>query len=275
MTTIHNFKVELKNGTQYDMATLGLLVRRFTVHSPTPRHVTDEIEGRDGHIDLGTTYAGRKISADISMFGADVPDFALFRNEIFRIFDSRDSFYVIADSEPGKRWLVKVDGDYSIDQMGSYGEFSINFTSASAYSESIGTTLDPLTFEAEVWQTGGGITLDEANYTQTTSTFSIYNASDSVTVNPRYLPLVIEFTGASTNLQISNTTTGDTWKYTGTTIATDSILLDGVRSTKNGLSIFGNTNRKLITLVPGNNDFTITGATGAFTISFDFRFYLL
>jgi Phage tail protein len=275
LTTIHNFKIELKDGSVYDMATLGLLVRRFTVHSPSPRHVTDIIEGRDGQIDLGTTYAGRKISADISMFAADLTDFALLRNEVFRVFDSRNSFYVIADSEPGKRWLVKVDGDYAVDQIGSYGTFSITFTSPLAYSESVGTTLDPFTFESEVWQTGGGLPLDETNYTHNTTTFSIYNSSDDVTINPRYMPLVIEFTGASTNLQISNTTTGDTWKYTGSTNATDIVRLDGVRSTKNGLSIFGNTNRKLITLAPGSNEFTITGVTGAFTISFDFRFYLL
>jgi hypothetical protein len=87
------------------------------------------------------------------------------------------------------------------------------------------------------------------------------------------LPLKITFTGASTNLTITNTTTGDIWQYTGTTQAGDTITLDGVRSLKNGVSVFGNTNRKLITIAPGWNNFTITGASGSFTISFDFRFY--
>jgi len=89
------------------------------------------------------------------------------------------------------------------------------------------------------------------------------------------LPLKITFTGASSNLTITNQTTGDMWQYTGTTQAGDTITLDGVRSLKNGASIFGQTNRKLITLKSGWNDFAITGATGAFEISFDFRFYYL
>jgi hypothetical protein len=74
--------------------------------------------------------------------------------------------------------------------------------------------------------------------------------------------LVITFAGASTNLAIANTTTGDTWSYTGTTAAGDTLKLDGVRMLKNGVvSVFGATNRKLITLAPGWNNFTVTGAT--------------
>lgn len=112
------------------------------------------------------------------------------------------------------------------------------------------------------------------SYTFTTTTFRVFNAGD-IDIDPRVLPLKITFTGASTNLTITNQTTGDTWQYTGTTQTGDTITLDGVRSLKNGASIFRNTNRKLITIKPGWNKFIIEGTTGAFTISFDFRFYYL
>lgn len=114
----------------------------------------------------------------------------------------------------------------------------------------------------------------EPKYEFTTSTFSIYNAGDT-TIDPRYYPLLITFVGSSTNLSIKNETTSETWSYTGTTISTDTIKLDGVKSFKGSTSIFANANRKLITLKPGWNDFTITGATGSFTITFDFKFYYL
>jgi len=104
------------------------------------------------------------------------------------------------------------------------------------------------------------------------TSFSIYNPSDK-TIDPRDTSLIITFRGSSTNLTISNNTTGDSWQYTGTTIKSDFITLDGVRALKNDASIFANTNRQLITLVPGWNDFTITGVSGYFEVTFDFRFY--
>jgi Phage tail protein len=159
--------------------------------------------------------------------------------------------------------------------MANKGRFDVEFTTLSPFAESIGTTLDPFTFDAELWQIGQGLTAEDGIvYTHSTSSFRIYNAGD-VTIDPRVLPLKITFTGASTNLKITNTTTGDMWQYTGTTQAGDTITLDGVRSLKNGVSIFSATNRKLITIASGWNDFTITGASGSFTISFDFRFYYI
>jgi hypothetical protein len=267
-----NFRVERLNGTVYDMAELGVIVRDFNISAPDTVHSRETIDGRDGFIDLGTTFGGREITADCVMKAVDMDDYALLRNEVFRAFNSREAFYIIADNSPAQRWLVKYDGSWSMQQTRIYGEFTLKFVSESAYAESIGTTLDPLTFDSELWQIGEGLTVDDKSYTQSTTAFSIYNAGD-ITIDPREFPLVITFKGASTNLSIKNTTTGETWSYTGTTTASDSLKLDCVRMLKNGVvSVFANSNRKLITLAPGWNNFTITGASGAFTISFEFRF---
>jgi hypothetical protein len=94
-----------------------------------------------------------------------------------------------------------------------------------------------------------------------------------VAVDPRSCYLKISFKGQSNGLTITNITTGDTWRYNGSTGPNDVVVLDGVRSTKNGISIFGHTNRKLITLAPKvKNRFSVMGAEGNFEISFDFRF---
>jgi hypothetical protein len=267
--------IERLDGTQYILSDYNISILDFKVDSPLPRFMWETIEDRDGLIDLGTTYAERTLKGTFEFVANDFDDFPLLRNEIFKLFDSRESFYLIDSREPGKRWLVKANG-FSPDQVViSRGKFDLTFISPSSYAESIGTTLDALTFDLQEWQTGQGLTLDETMYTQTTSTFQIYNAADGVTVDPRIVPLLITFTGASTNLQIKNNTTGDVWSYTGTTNAGDEIELDGIRSTKNGLSIFRDTNHQFISIVPGYNDFQIVGASGSFTISFSFRFYTL
>jgi phage-related protein len=271
--SLDNFKIVLQDGTTYDMADdFSVLVRSFRISSPAhharPSRLTD-VTVRFG---LGKDFGPREITAVCSFFAVDYEDSLLLRDEIIRVIYGREPYYIVPEATPGKRWLVEASDSITPELIGMYGEFTLSFISDSTYAESIGTTLDPLTFDSELWQIGEGLTVDDKSYTQSTTAFSIYNAGD-ITVDPREFPLVITFKGASTNLSIANTTTGETWSYTGTTTASDSLKLDGVRMLKNGVvSVFANSNRKLITLAPGWNNFTITGASGAFTISFDFRF---
>jgi hypothetical protein len=266
--------IQRLNGALYNLTDYGIKTLEFQVDAPSPRPNSEIIEGRDGVVDLGATYDARSLRGSFFMTASDSIDFALLRNEVFRIFAGSEQFYVIDSREPGKRWPVRSNG-YSIEQLvATKGRFDVDFTAQTPYAESIGTSLSPMTFDAELWQIGQGIIDEGLVFTHTTSTFRIYNLGDTA-VNPRQHPLVITYTGASTNLKIKNVTTGEEWAYTGTTSASDSVVLDGIRSTKNGLSIFRDTNRKVISLAPGLNDFVITGASGAFTVSFDFRFYHL
>jgi hypothetical protein len=266
--------IEKLDGTIIETEQYGIKLLTHSISSPSPRVITEEIEGRDGYIELGTTFDGRKIRASFFMYAYDKQDYPLLRNEVFRIFATKELFY-FHEPDQKRRWLVRSNG-FDIERLSPRGgKFEIEFSSPSPYAESVGTTLDPFAFDAELWQIGQGlIESDDLKYVHNTASFRIYNAGD-IDIDPRVLPLKITFTGASMNLTITNQTTGDTWKYTGATVDGDTITLDGVRSLKNGASIFGQTNRKLITLKSGWNDFTVTGATGAFEISFDFRFYYL
>jgi hypothetical protein len=266
--------IQRLNGALYNLSDYGIKALDFQIDAPSPRVYSEIVEGRDGAIDLGAVYDLRQLRGSFFMSAADSVDFALLRNEIFRIFAGAEAFYIIDSREPGKRWKVRSNG-FSVEQLtATKGRFDVDFTAQTPYAESIGTTLDPLTFDTDLWQIGQGIIDDGLEYTHTTSTFRIYNLGDT-TVNPRQHPLVITYTGASTNLKIKNVTTGEEWAYTGTSASGNNIKLDGVRSTKNGLSIFRDTNRKVISLVPGWNDFVLTGASGSFSVNFDFRFYYL
>jgi phage-related protein len=273
--TLDNFRIETKAGVSYDMAAdFNVLVRSFSVSSPRPDIETEKVSGQHGDVRYGKTWGNRRITAVCSIFAVDSYDISLLRSEVFKALMNVDEFYVICDADPGKRWLVEVGNEWAPERAGTYGEFTLEFVSHKPFAESIGTTLDPRTFEAELWQVGQGLTVDASDYTQMTTAFSIYNAGDTA-IDPRQMPLKITFKGASTNVKITNSTTGDAWQYTGTTTASDTVLLDGIRATKNGLTIFRDSNRKLITLAPGWNEFAISGASGAVTISFDFRFYTL
>ncbi|MCG7345304.1 phage tail family protein [Sporosarcina sp. ACRSL] len=267
--------IEKLDGTVYDLKEFGLVPLIFTLDSPTPRHTAEIVEGRDGHIDLGTTFEGRTMRSTFYIKGTDKYDYLLLRDEVFRLFDARTFFYLIDIDEPRKRWKVKTADMYTpINHRAEAGTMEISFVSPSPYAESYGTTLDPFTFTAEKWQVGQGVIAEDLIYAHNTQNFRIYNGSD-IPINPREIPLLIKYQGASTNLRIRNNTTGDEWAYTGASGINDTILLDGVRSLKNGLTIFGQTNRKLITLARGWNDFTLIGASGSFLISFDFRFHTI
>lgn len=261
-----NLIIKRLNGDQYNLSDYGQVLD-FQIDSPSPRHRFEEIEGRDGHIDLGTDYSGRRMRATIYFKAPINSDYVAVRNLLFRIFASRENFYLIDDREPTKQWFVKCESEFSPEQLRpTAGSIDLVFISSSAYAASIESTLG-----LAIAQISGG---KIQKYRHSTTSFEVLNASD-VEINPRKKYLVIQYKGSSNNLQIKNLTTGDIWSYTGTTAAGDVIELNGIRSTKNGLSIFRNTNRKLISLAPGWNAFELIGASGTFEISFEFRFYTL
>lgn len=270
--SLFNFKIEKADGTIIDMHEKNIFVSTFRISSPRPKHNTDTVDGRHGVIKTGTTLEGRTVETMLVIEGKDYKDFDLFRDELFKIFNPLEDFYIIRDIQPHKRMKVSISSEYDLEYVWlELGELELEFEIESVFLESIGTTLDPLTFDAEKWQTGQGLITENPVYVHQSPTFRIYNAGD-VPVDPRQMPLKIELKGASTNLKITNRTTGDTWQHNGSSSANDTITLDGIRSLKNGTSIFGSTNKKLITIAPGWNDFEITGVSN-FLITFDFRFY--
>ncbi|WP_141431899.1 phage tail domain-containing protein [Bacillus sp. 03113] len=241
------------DGTIYDFDAIGITTRDFVVSSPKPRHFTEQVDARSGLIDMGTVYDARPINASFYAKAVDNADYALMRDEIFRMLRSDEAFYVTESRNPGKRWRVKVADSFGLDQQRLYGFFDVEFVAYAGVAESIGTTLDAETFEFL------DLPVSELDYAEIRKlSFRVYNASGRK-IDPRYDSLVISYRGVSTNLQIQNVTTNETWTYTGTTLADDEIRLDGVRATKNGLSIYRDTNRKLITLAEGWNEFVVSG----------------
>lgn len=252
----------------------------FLVSSPEYDHRSDGIEGRDGVIDLGSSYTKRKLTAELYLKASSIESYALYRDQVFKLFKSKKAFYITESRTPWKRWLVKVTNSFELDQTRIYGLFSVEMeTVGLPYVESRATTLEPLVWENEGWFWGAGMSWgdnpDQYNITNKTS-FIIPNYGD-ITIDPRMMDLTIRFTGASSNLRITNVTTGDVFQYNGTTFANDTLVLEGVRVWKNDTtnSVVLSTNYGLITIDPGENTFSVAGVIGEFTLSFEFRFYYL
>lgn len=269
-----NMIVTRLDGKTYDLGDIGITLREFRPESPSPRTITEQVEGLHGAVDTGTTYDVRRINCSFYLKAVDKHDFYLLRDEVFALFDSLHPFYITETYNPGKRWLVKVNEPYSIDQQRIYGFFDIVFVAFQPFAESIGTTGTPKTFSEDVWQFGNGLVAEDYTYTHNTNSFRIFNGGN-VAVSPLQMPLRIVFKGPSKGLTISNATTKTVWSYDGSSSTGDRIVIDRVTSTKNEVSIFGSTNRKFITLSPGFNDIQVSGNTGGFEITFDFRFYYM
>lgn len=250
----------------------------FKVSSPEYNHQSDNIEGRDGQIDLGSSYTKRKLTAELYLKASSMASYALYRDQVFKLFKSKKAFYITESRTPWKRWLVKVTNSFELDQTRIYGVFTVEMeTSGLPYVESRATTQQPLVWKDNGWFWGAGISwgdsMDQYNVVNDTE-FVIPNYGD-VVVDPRQMGLVIRFNGASNNLTLTNLTTGETFVYYGTTGTSDTLVLDGVRVLKNDISVVRQTNYGLLTMAIGNNDFLVEGAIGNFTISFEFRFYYL
>lgn len=266
--------IERLNGQKFISTNHGMKILQFVVSSPKINSVYEEVAGRSGLIDMGTTYGGRDIMAEILFWGVDGQDTPLVRNSIFQILDSKELFYVADSREPDRRWLIRCDTSFTPEQFTStHGKFNVQFISPLSYAESIGTTLQPITFRNNPALLNLGLNLTENDYVKTINTFKIFNAGERI--DPREgLPLKIHFKGSCNNLRILNNTNNTEWRYNATASVVDQILFDGIRSYKNGISMFRDTNYGVVELEKGWNEFTVSGATN-FEIKFDHRFYYL
>lgn len=270
--------IEHLDGTTIDSRDFGFVVSRFHVPAPTIINKSENIEGLHGQIDFGASYAPRELELEGYFNGKTVAAYPLYRDRVFRMFGGLKSFYIIDSYQPWKRWLVRVDGDWDVDRLGrtAFGEVQMTLkTMKLPFAQTNATTLEPKVWKDNGWWWGAGISWgDENAYVFNTTSFTVKNFGD-VPVDPRQSELVITFNGASSGLTITNETTGDVFQYYGTTGASDEIEINGIRPLKNGLSIISDTNLELITIDPGDNQFTVDGATGPFTITFGFRYLYL
>lgn len=236
-----------------DMEAMGLLGLKLQIPSPSYKTNTLEVDGRGGSMVMDRLLQPRELSAEFITMADDYKDSLRLRDNLYRLLGNGKLFFVAESKNPNKRWPVYFE-DWTPDRKDvKVTTFDVQFICENGFSESI----------------------NRIRKVYTTPTFRFNNEGD-ISIDPRiHSEVEIKFSGASNNLIIRNTTTGEQWSWTGTTIATDNIILSGIRSLKNGASIFGQTNKKLLTMSPGWNSFEVVGASGSYTLTITTRFYFL
>jgi len=240
-------------GEEINLTSLGLVGLKLKIPSPSYRREIEKLDGRPGVVVIENILDSRPLVASFMVTADNYDDSLKSRDRLYGLIGNGQTFYVAEARQPTKRWKVYADG-WAPERINVRTSiFDVPLLSESGTSESI--------------------SIIEKTYT--TSTFSFKNEGN-ILIDPRiHTETEITFTGASTNLIIRNLTNGDEWSWIGATVDGDAITLKGVRSLKNDVSIFGQTNKKLITMDPDWNDFEIVGATGSFEIKIKTRFYFL
>lgn len=263
-----------KDGLNYDHRELGASFAGFRRPGVNNENEYDSTDNQNGERLIRTKKKGRPLTARFFMESVDFLDRELAIEEFYALFNHHEEFIVIDSMNPSKQWIVQVIGEIpDPDRLNTthYAMIEVPLYSGYPYSKSIGTSLDPLTFDSELWQIGQGLIAEDVSYRHSTSTFQIYNPS-VIDIVPWEHPLVIAIRGRTNGLQLVNETTGDVFKHYGSTGASDVLTLNKIRHLKNGTSCMGETNHKDITLAKGWNKFRTLGLAGA-EVSFDFPFF--
>lgn len=268
--------IQLLNGKKIDIAKYSLHRLYHYIPSISLSHSVEMADGRDGGIFTDSQFTDRVITVEFVYESADIKDYYLLRDEINALFTRKESFYIIFKAEPYKRYLVKLNQAFMVTPNQHMESFEVEFTCVNIFGESIASTKQlKKEWDVNQWAWNGQISWDDdISYSFTENNFTVLNQG-TAHIDPRQSEIKIRVQGTFPNgLTITNNTTGDMYKYTKALASTDTLMLDGIRTLKNGTSVFRDTNKKLITLIQGNNNFTIDGGTVS-NIEFDFRFLYL
>lgn len=298
-----DIRITRKNGQSFTFSEHGIIVKDFLVSSIPILANYGQVEGADGVVDYGATYGQRTITVPFAFESYDLLDFPLFRDFLFDLVISKESFYIqelrrakrlgykfVDINEPsqidsesdnqllgGKRYLVRLQNTFDLEQESLWGQSELVFeTTELPFAESIGTTqliqANGVNANDELWGYGMGILADDESqkYTNTSSLFRIYNAGN-IPVHPFQQDLRIELSGINgSGFTMENLTTGDKFVINDSLVGTDTFVIDGADMTHNGIPALRKTNRRYISLARGWNEIRLNRT--AKTV-FDFRYY--
>lgn len=240
-----------------------------------------QIDGIPGVVDYGFNYKQRDASMTFWLrhFHGE-HDYFLMKSEIDSMFDSHDYIYACHNALPSRVIKLTVDGSYEPERVAGsmYANLEVDaritglpFWRTKYTTQEIESS--GYSGLVEKYGTADGLHVDHLKYTFTDTTFKVWNGGN-VTVDPRNMMLNIRLYRLVTDggFTMTNKTTGEVFKYTAPRTG-NTVDLNGVKALV-GLASnrLRETNRKFISLVPGENEITISGGT-VDNIQFDFPFY--
>ena len=256
----------------------GVIPLEIFVGSVGKERAIDTVDGRPGVVDYGFNYTDRPVSLFLRIKAADKIDFRLLRNEVFATFDVGSAFYVAESDVPSRVLKVVVDESYIPDRLTEeYADFDINCrTLDSVFWESKYTTIElhdsGYSSAVEKYGLVDNIDDEKVKYRFTGSNFSVYNAGN-VTVEPEsmMLNIIVNAVQSDNNFTIRNKTTGEEIVLKRASAGSHFRIQGMVISLGSITNVFRDTNRRFISLAPGDNQFEILNGTFE-EIRFEFKF---
>ncbi|WP_432702229.1 phage tail domain-containing protein [Lysinibacillus sphaericus] len=296
-------KIVKSSGLEIILSNERFITKDIVVSPIEIKRDVADVERRAGAVNELIKHGTRSIQLQLMFIAKDHSDFETLQDRAFDLFTDLEPYYLYKaiptkqstmyefelpgkdwgkelDFKPsevaflqGKRYLV-INSDMSIiEQKGLTGLFTVELeTYLLPYGESAATLKELKLWDINKWEWNQGLTWDEdLQYKFTTNDFTVKNLGN-VKVDPRESELKITIKAtASSYLEIKNVSTGEIFRFNGALSASDTVVLNGIYSYKNGVNAILNTNKKLLTLAPGNNVFSVSGGTVQ-SIEFDFRF---
>lgn len=231
----------------------------------------------DGSIFSYAAFNKNIINAKFSFNFSTWTHYKLILHDIYKLFMSKELIRIRTDTEPAVvKFVRSMPFEIAPVAAGAHdATFTIPFENPSGYKYSLVNSDVLKTYSTGVWANyGQNLPYNEdTQYTFTKqNNFRIYNASD-IAIDPYFqhhkLSIIIKHKG--TGFTISNETNNTSYTYFGTMNNSDTLVLQGLSTYKNGVIDSNNSDYGYLKLETGWNDIRVTGATDA-TITFSFPF---
>lgn len=264
------------SGEVIDLSALGFEVIAMEDPSPDESLLSEELEEQDGYIDLGTKLDSRSPTLTLYFLAHTYQDAALRKRELYALFSSRERFYLRTNAEPGKQLLVRRVGGIAPKDAGAYTfSVEISLSASSPYWESIDDAFALPSIDGH-FAAGLGYDVTKISDSVTNGSHAILYNNGTAVIDARSVQTKLKITvkGVSNNLRLLNKTNGSSVKVTTATAASDTLVFDGVRILKNGLSIFGLSDHGALILEVGRNEIEIQGSRSA-EVTFNAKNYYI
>lgn len=238
-----------------------------------------QIDGVPGVVDYGYNYKGREVKMNfMTEHYHGTFDHRLQRDEVYNLFDEYPFLYVSDDTVPSRVLKITVDGSFTPERYGYwYSTFEVEARiTGLPFWRTRYTTQDiessGYSAIAEKYGMADGIHVDHLKYRYDKNEFTVWNGGN-VTVDPRNMDLKIRIAFGTSNgtVRVDNLTTGEFITFSRP-VVNDHLDFFGTKVLLGATNRLRDSNRKFISLVPGENKIKISNIDFRFC-TFDFPYY--
>lgn len=238
-----------------------------------------QIDGVPGVVDYGYNYKGREVKMNfMTEHYHGTFDHRLQRDEIYNLFDEYPFLYVSDDTVPSRMLKITVDGSFTPERYGYwYSTFEVDarITGLPFWRTKYTTQeieKDGYSAVVEKYGMADGIHLDHSKYRFDKKEFTVWNGGN-VTIDPRNMDLKIRIAYGTSKgtVRLDNLTTGEYITFSRP-VVNDHLDFFGTKVLLGATNRLRDSNRKFISLVPGENKIKISNIDFRFC-TFDFPYY--